>query len=157
MTHPGGGGGTGPGGGGGTGPGRTPTEADLPTLGMVIRKAEGYIAQALSVLAREMDPASEPTVLAWPAISEVRVHTVLLGKATADLRDAAECLGKVAAMDLPPAGSAVTTPDPGQKTRRLRLGPMPQDGPRHRHDPQRPGAPGLPPRPIDYPRPRLLG
>jgi hypothetical protein len=146
-----------------------PPGPKLPRLGEVLRDAERYIAQALSVLDRDVDPASEPTILAWPAISEVRVHDVLLSKVAADLQAAVAGLGKVAAMDLPPAGSAVTYPAipdadpapafPGEHTILIpRLSVLfDRNRGRHRHEPDRPGAPGLPPRPIDYPQPRAAG
>jgi hypothetical protein len=146
MTHPGGGGGTGPGGGGGTGPGRH----NLPTLGMVIRDAERYITHALTTLNRDVDPASEPTELAWPAISdEIRVHDLHLGDAKAMLELILNRLARVATLpSMPSAGSAVTYPADDTSPRMVRPYVLAE-----RHDPDRPGAPGLPPRPIDYPRP----
>ena len=94
----------------------------LPRLGEVVRDVERLLAQALAVLGREVDPASEPLAVAWPAISdEIRVHTVLLKHARLGIVTALRKLGKVAALPLPPVGSAV-------KTTRLDAGEEPTPG-----------------------------
>ncbi len=85
-----------------TGPGR------LPRLGEVIRDAERLLRQAADVLARDVDPASEPDVLAWPLMSqEIRAHRLLIAHVTTHVEAALCGLGKVAALPMPPAGSAV--------------------------------------------------
>lgn len=95
-----------------TGPGR------LPRLGEVIRDAERLLAQALSVLDRAVDPASEPDVLAWPEVSaSILLHDLLLADVALQLRYAQQKLGRVAELPLPPVGSAIKVPSrmaPGQ-------------------------------------------
>jgi len=82
--------------------------ANLPRLGEVIRDAERLIAQAEAVLRRDVDPASEPTVMAWPALAEdVLVHNLLLGEVIAQLHLVQRKLGRIVALPLPPVGSAV--------------------------------------------------
>jgi hypothetical protein len=156
------------------GPKRPPSV--LPRIGEVVRDVERYVAQALAVLERQVDETSLPQ----DADERTQLDTIRTSVGF-HLDAVGRELAKVAALNLPPAGSAVAYPavDPGQKTRCIRVGPMPETGPRHRHEmpgtsriaalinqltpgsyrhePDRPGASGLPPRPIDCPRPRLLG
>lgn len=83
----------------------------LPTFGMKIRDVEKLLAQALAILGRNVDPASEPTALAWPAVSdEVTVHSLLLGEVEVSIELLLAKLDRVAALPLPPAGSAVKFP-----------------------------------------------
>jgi hypothetical protein len=83
----------------------------LPRLGEVVRDVERLLAQATAVLKRPVDPASEPTVVACPAISDdVMVHRLLLGEVAVNLYWALRKLGKVAALPMPPVGSAVKIP-----------------------------------------------
>lgn len=83
----------------------------LPRLGEVIRDVERLLAQASTILRRPVDPASEPTVVAWPAISDdIMVHRLLLDEVAVNLYWALRKLGKVAALPMPPAGSAVQVP-----------------------------------------------
>lgn len=105
------------------GPGATPVDASavlaeadailggqLPTLGMVIRDAERLGAQMLDVLGRDIDPASAPTVIAWPALSDdILVHQLLLADAAQHVNAALRKLSKLAELPMPPVGSAVRT------------------------------------------------
>lgn len=122
MTHPGGGSGTGPGGGSGTGPGRDldierhhtgigePNEhnrpaSTLPTVGMLVRDGERLGAQLLAMLNRDLDPASLPPegldFFALESLREVagyHAEQVLM------------YLARIAALPLPPVGSAIKLP-----------------------------------------------
>jgi hypothetical protein len=74
----------------------------------VIRDVERLLAQAVTILRRDIDPASEPTVLAWPALADgIYVHQLLLAEVAVELGHARLTLGKVAALPMPAAGSAV--------------------------------------------------
>lgn len=103
----------------------------LPRLGEVIRDAEHLGAQLLAVLGRAVDPASEPTVLAWPTISDtIRVHDVLMMTASRQVADTLATLARIAALPMPPVGSAIKTParqDPNPITPGLRIATT--DGP----------------------------
>lgn len=83
----------------------------LPRLGEKVRDAERLAVQLIRVLDREVDPASEPDVLAWPAVTDaILAHDLLLARAALQVKDTLRCLQKVASMPLPPVGSAVKLP-----------------------------------------------
>jgi len=93
--------------------------APLPRLGEVIRDAEVLGAQLLAVLSRDVDPASEPDLLAWPEVNaEVLVHRLWLAHAVAGVEHA---LRRLAAVSTLPVGAPV-------KTTRLDTGEEPTPG-----------------------------
>lgn len=86
------------------------TAVPLPRLGEVIRDAEHLGARMLAVLCRDVDPDSEPTVAAFPGLTdEILAHRVLLADAQLSIRSALWRLAQLAALPLPPVGSAVKT------------------------------------------------
>lgn len=77
----------------------------LPRLGEQIRDLERYVAQALAVFDRDVDPDSLPDApLHVQAVTEARLA---LGF---HLDSAMNALARIAALPLPPAGSAVKLP-----------------------------------------------
>lgn len=126
----------------------------LPTLGMVIRDVERLLAQATDILYRDVDPASEPTVLAWPAVSdEVMVHTLLMYDVWHSIERAKDKLARIAALPLPPAGSAVKFPAAAPVASGESPGGPPALG-APSPDPSPSGAPAVPGRGVG---PGLLG
>lgn len=135
--------------------GPAPLHTGLPTIGQIVRDVERYTAQALAVIGRDADEASMPVDRGDRARADILRTSV-----AHHLQDVIRDLAALADLQLPAAGSAVNPrlAGPGETTRLIQrdavtVGRRPG---RHRHEPDRPGAPGLPPRPIDYPRPRLL-
>lgn len=96
-----------------------------PTLGMVVRDGERYLAQAIATLTRQFDPASGPQQedAPWgPALVDRK-----LAAAVADVRSALEHLSSLTTdAVLPPAGSAVY---PSGHPRRLVGRSLPEDHP----------------------------
>lgn len=85
----------------------------LPRLDEQVRNAQDLIAQAEAVLRRDVDPASEPTVMAWPALTvDVLVHRLLLAEVAEQLYFVQRKLGRIAALPMPPVGSAVDVVGP---------------------------------------------
>jgi hypothetical protein len=83
----------------------------LPRHGEKVRDAERLAAQLLRVLEQITDPASEPDVLAWPAMTpNVHVHDLLFAQAAINVKYVLRSLEKIASLPAPPAGSAVKLP-----------------------------------------------
>lgn len=81
------------------------TLSGLPRIGEVIRDVERYVAQALAILDREVDPASLPA--GEHQRSTVEVHRLLAGF---HLQRVQQELAAMAAVALPAVGSAVVVP-----------------------------------------------
>src|SRR4051812_9379267 len=89
-----------------------PVSYPVPRRGEVVRDAERYLRQALAVLARPCDPASDPSAEDDPhGLGYVEIRTLA---AIADVRSALRMLSEITDYGLPPAGSAVTQ-DPARQ------------------------------------------
>lgn len=108
----------------------------LPRHGEKVRDAERLSRQLLRVLEQITDPASEPTVLAWPAMTpDVHVHDLLFAEAAINVKYVLRSLEKIAGLPTPPAGSAVKLP--------ARPGAAPSAAPVAEGHPGGPPVPGV--------------
>jgi hypothetical protein len=94
-------------------PGRT-AAGPLPRFGEQIDRAERLIAEAIAVLGQPVDPASAPTVQAWPSLSpDIYVHDVTIAEAVVNLQYALRKVGKAGALPVNPAPALTRGADPG--------------------------------------------
>lgn len=84
----------------------------LPTLGMVIRDAERLFIQAQTLLTRDYDPASAPSGV---TSSGFPIAEAALANAFVYAGRALDELSNLAALPLPPAGSAVAVRHPARE------------------------------------------